>query len=293
MEEDKYEMRKIIDFHTHFFPEKLQNAIYDWFEKYGWGIYHRYTLEEAVNHLKSIGYEKWVIAVYAHKPGISESLNSWLGEITKKHPAIIPFGTVHQEDNVREIVKTAFEMHGIVGIKFHTHIARVSPEDPRLFPAYEEIIKHNGILLLHGSIHPTDAGFVSDFDPYEVSGAEHVEKLLEKFPEMVTIVAHLGMGEYEEFGELMEKYPNLYLDTTMVHCMKDVKIKHPETPPPPSIEFILKHINRILYGSDFPFLPYHIERQITAIENLPIQANQLKVIFFDNAIKLLEKQGHL
>ena len=286
-------MEKILDFHTHFFPEKLQNAIYDWFEKYGWGIYRRYTLEEAVNYLKSIGYQKWVVAVYAHKPGITDSLNKWLYEIQKKYPFIIPLGTIHPQDEVRTIVKRAFEEYNLAGIKFHTHIARTPPEDERLFPAYEEITKREKILLLHGSIHPTDAGFVSDFDPYEVSGAEHVEKILEKFPDMRVIVAHLGMGEYEEFGKLMEKYPNLFLDTTMVHCMDLVKIKHPDTPPPPPDKFMERYAERILLGSDFPFIPYDVTKQIKCIQNLSISEESKKLIIYRNALDLLEKHLQL
>ena len=281
---------RIIDFHTHFFPEHIQNLIYDWFDNSGWGIYRRYKLEEAIKKLQEVGYQRWVVAVYAHKKGIADFLNKWVSEISIQYPEIIPAGTIHQEDNTSEVVKKAFE-YGVKGIKFHTHISLAPPEDERLFPVYEEIIRRNNFLILHGSIHPTDAGFIRDFDPYEVSGAYHVSKLLEKFPELTVIVAHMGMGEYEEFGKLIEKYPGLYLDTTMTHCMEFVQIKHPETPPPPDDVFLEKFSNRILLGSDFPFIPYPVEKQIQCIEERNISSETKEKIFHKNAETLLKKMG--
>ncbi len=276
-------MKKVIDFHTHFFPPGLQNSIYDWFDKHGWGIYKRYTLEESVNYLKSLGYAKWVVAVYSHRGGVSESLNEWLHTISIQHPEIIPFGTVHPEEDTGKIVRDAFEKHGVRGIKFHTHIARTPPEDPRLYPAYEEIMRHDGILLLHGSHHPTDGGFINDFDPAEFSGAEHIAILLERFPGLKVVVAHGGMGEYDQFADLMDRYDNLFLDTAMLYCMDRVSVKHPQTPPPPPASFMKKYHRRILLGSDFPFIPYPVERQLEALEKLPLTEKELKRITFENA----------
>ncbi len=280
--------RKFIDFHTHFFPENFQRAIYDWFETYGWGIHHRFTFEESISYLKSSGYEKWVVAVYAHKKGVADFLNRWVGEAGKKYGEIIPFGTVHPEDEDPEkVVERAFKDYGVKGIKFHTHVAGFPPEDERLFPAYEKILKYNGLLLLHASHHPTDAGLLKNYDPGKLSGAEHVEPLLIKFPGLKIIVAHLGMGEYDRFASLMDLYPDLYLDTTMVHCMDRVKIKHPETPPPPPDSFMEKYADRILLGSDFPFIPYPVEEQIRCIEKLNISDEAKEKILYRNGRRMV------
>ena len=82
----------IIDFHTHFFPEKLFLAIWKWFDEYGWGIQHKVFADELIQKLKSIGTSKMVLLNYAHKPGMSQMLNQWTREFADRHPDIIRRG---------------------------------------------------------------------------------------------------------------------------------------------------------------------------------------------------------
>ena|SRR5690554_6637618 len=76
------------------------------------------------------------------------------------------------------------------------------------------------------------------------------------------------MNQYQEFFDLLEKYPNLYLDTTMTlagffQSMDDNK---------PLAQMLrammLKHSNRILYGTDWPNIPYDWCRELANLVSL-------------------------
>ena len=279
---------KIVDIHAHFFPDKIQTAIYDWFDNFGWKMYKRYSFEESVKHLKIRGIDKRVIAVYAHKRGVSAYFNNWLGNISKEYNNIVPFGTVHPEDsNIKEISEDIFNKHKLSGVKIHCHVEKVKPEDERLFPLYENIIKNDAVLLLHGTLYPSDASIRKDFNPADYSGAKHVYNLLKTYPEMKIIVAHLGMGEYDKFAELLDSFDNLYLDTAAVYCFNDEQKKTYDISPPPTRDFIKKYNKKILFGSDFPFIPNDISHQINVINNLDISKEEKENIFYLNAKKIL------
>ena len=47
------------------------------------------------------------------------------------------------------------------------------------------------------------------------TGPAGLRRLLALHPDLVVVVAHLGMPEYFEFAELAADYPDVHLDTTM------------------------------------------------------------------------------
>lgn len=77
-----------------------------------------------------------------------------------------------------------------------------------------------------------------------------------------------GMNQYQEFFDLLERYPNLYLDTTMTlgaffQTMDDNK---------PLTQMIrtmlLKYSDRVLYGTDWPNIPYDWCRELANLVSL-------------------------
>jgi predicted TIM-barrel fold metal-dependent hydrolase len=53
-------------------------------------------------------------------------------------------------------------------------------------------------------------------DPYELCTAEKLEQVLKDFPHTRFCVPHLGFDETSAYKNLIEKFENLWLDTTMV-----------------------------------------------------------------------------
>ena len=46
-------------------------------------------------------------------------------------------------------------------------------------------------------------------------GADAVENVLRDFPQLRLCIPHLGADEYDEYAKLLERYDNLWLDTTV------------------------------------------------------------------------------
>ncbi len=74
---------------------------------------------------------------YAHKPGIARSMNAFMADLAKRHPAIIGTATVLPgEPDAPSILKDAFES-GLRGVKFHCHVQCMPADSPDMFALYE------------------------------------------------------------------------------------------------------------------------------------------------------------
>jgi hypothetical protein len=270
----------IIDAHVHLFPEPLFRAIWKWFDEHGWKVRYKVQAEEVVRLLKENGTDLYVVLNYSHKPGMSESLNAWTYEFCKTRPKeAIPFGAIHPEDeNAMALLDRCFKEYGFYGLKFHSHVSGIRPDDKKMFPIYEKLIEHDKALTLHAGTGPSLDGYSKTTT--EVSGAKYVKKVLKKFPKLKLIIPHLGADEFDAFFELMAEFPNLWMDTTMT-----LAGYFPMTIPWEKIE---KFSDRILYGSDFPNLPYEMKTEIQAIENSPLTLEAKEKILSRNIKYLLE-----
>ena len=271
----------IIDFHTHFFPESLFRAIWRFFDSFSWKIEHKVFADELLLKLKALGVSKMVLLNYAHKPGMSQSLNQWTHEFAANNPEIIPFGTVHPHDvNLSEMIDECFDEFGFFGLKLHSHVLNLALDDPMFFPIYEKIESAGKILMLHGGNGPGYAR--TNPKTSHVSGVERVKVIIKNFPKMKLVIPHLGVNQPDEFFDLMEDHENLWMDTTMV--LADY------FPLKPSLTRIEQLSDRILYGSDSPNIPYPLEIEMNNIKNWFSEAIQEK-LFFKNAQRLLGLEG--
>ena len=85
-----------------------------------------------------IGLKRQVVLVYSHKPGISEGLNKFCADSAKlcndKHGpgSCVGLATVMPgEAHASDILETAFRRPEITGVKLHTHVQVVAPNDPK------------------------------------------------------------------------------------------------------------------------------------------------------------------
>jgi predicted TIM-barrel fold metal-dependent hydrolase len=98
------------------------------------------------------------------------------------------------------------------------------------------------------------------------------------------IIAHLGAPEYGEFLDLAERYPAVYLDTTMNFTdFFEHLVPFPDAMRPR----LAAAADRILLGSDFPNIPYPYFRQLQGLARLDLGADWLRAVCHDNALRLL------
>lgn len=270
----------MIDIHTHLHPPRLFAAIRRWFaERSSWDMAHQPTEPADVAAvLRGAGVERFIFCSYAHKPGMARELNAWLTRTSRALGGYgLPLATVHPDDaDARDTLRVALD-GGCIGLKMHEDVQRVAADDPRFDPVYDELAARGGMLLVHvGPIpwhYPPDAGLA------------RIARVVARHSGLAVVVAHYGVPDTAGYFQLMERAPNLHLDTTMVFA--------PDSPLGGAIEreAVVAHAARILYGTDFPNVPYPYDSEARGIARLGLPADALRAIMHDNAARLLARAG--
>ncbi len=248
------------DAHAHLFPDRLFQAIWRWFDTHAWPIRYRLTSEQVIEFLASRGVKRIVGLHYAHKPGIADGLNRYVLDLARRFPEVIPFATVLPgEENARELLKRALG-EGARGVKLHCHVQKMAPDDRRIFEVCEVLQEARLPLVIHSGKEPSSEAYGVDCRALCPTSA--AERILQNFPELTVVVAHLGADEYAEYEALLAKYPNLYFDTAMVVGEYFDDAASGSSP----IDIVERNADRILYGSDFPNLPYAWDRELARMQ---------------------------
>jgi predicted TIM-barrel fold metal-dependent hydrolase len=271
----------IIDAHVHLFPDRLAQAVRRWFDEHAWSIEYRLGVDESVEKLKAFGVDRMVALPYAHKAGMARALNDFTADIAARHPEVIPCCTVFPgEDGAERILEDCLSSN-FRGVKIHSHVMRIAPDDARLDPVWRASARYRKPVVIHCGPEPASAGY--GIDVKQFSGAEKLRRALDRHPEAVVIVPHLGIDQSAQFEAMLAEYPNLYLDTTMVIAGY--------FPGGPDVEMLRRHPDRILYGTDFPNIPYAGDRELNAVRALKLPAADEEKILSGNARRLFLAQG--
>jgi len=268
---------RVFDAHVHVFPERLFEAIWRWFGQHGWPIRYRLHAEQVIEFLSSRGVERMTALLYAHKPGMARELNRFVAEIAKAHACVIPFGTVMPgEPDAGAIVREALGTLGLRGIKLHCHVQRLSPDDARLDEVYRACEELGRPVLIHAGREPSSPAY--GIDTRALCAAPQIECVLRRFPRLKLVVPHLGADEYAEYAALLGQYENLWMDTTMIVAGY--------LPGPVPTDLVVRHADRLMYGTDFPNIPYAWDRELHRLLALPLDARAQRKLFWDNASAL-------
>jgi predicted TIM-barrel fold metal-dependent hydrolase len=265
---------RYFDAHVHLHPPRLAAAIEQWFARENWRAAHPFDPEAVVDTLRRRAVERFCFFTYGHRAGMARALNQWVADTASRYPQAVALGTLHVDDgDLDAVAREALDGLGLRGFKFHLSVQRFHADDPRLFPAYERGEAEGACFMLH-------AGTMPYRDPF--TGFERFARLMERFPRLRVCVAHMGAFDSDRFLALTEHYPHLYLDTTMAMTALATPYVGAE-PETITNETLLRHQDRIMFGSDFPLIPYDYdeERRWAEARGLP-EAVQAK-IFYDNA----------
>lgn len=268
---------RYVDAHTHFHPPRLFAAIRRWFDEHtDWDLRGPSEPDEIVAALRAAGVERFAFFSYAHRPGMARELNRWIRDVGARFPDGIPLGTVHAEDDdPGAVVDEACGAWGLAGVKLHTQVQRFHPDDPRMRPVYARLVELGKVLVIHVGTGP---------HTNEFTGLARFVRVLERFPELRASICHMGAFETRAALQLLDRYPHLHLDTTMAMTPASL----PYTGIDPAVvrdADLVRHADRILFGSDFPNLPYPYEEERAGLwaRNLPLDV--YRRIFRDNALR--------
>ena len=90
-------------------------------------------------------------------------------------------------------------------------------------------------------------------------------------------VPHLGADEFDDYRKMLEKYDNLWLDTTMMLADYLPMNYFPQLADMRS--------DRIIFGTDFPNLPYAWDREVKRLLQLNLSDDTLARILGQNALE--------
>jgi len=265
----------LFDAHVHFLPPNIQRAVWMQFDHAGpkigrkWPIRYRGDVEERVGQLRSFGVRRFPTLPYAHKPGIATYLNDWAREFASDVPESLWSATLYPEPEapayVGELVEAGAEV-----FKAHLQVGEFHLDDPLLDDAWGALSDARVPVVVHAGSGPVGNDF---------TGPASMARLLARFPDLVVIVAHLGSPESEDFLDLAETYDGVYLDTTMVFT--------DFWPIPSQLRPRLAELApRILFGTDFPNLPYPYVHQLEGLARLDLGDDWLRAVCWENGVRL-------
>ena len=173
---------KIIDIHTHIYPDKIARKATDSVKEFYniGGSNMDGTVEMLLKQGAEAGISRYVVLPVSNTPNRVQSINDFIVERVKEHDCFIGFGTVHAEmEGLSEEVERIMKL-GLRGIKMHPDSQRFPIDDLRLFPVYDAIQGKIPVLLHMGD------------QRYNYSHPMRLRRILDNFPGLQVVAAHFG-----------------------------------------------------------------------------------------------------
>ena len=266
----------VVDAHVHLFPDAVFDALWKWFDTHAWPVRYKLRTPQVIRFLLDRGLSHVVALHYSHRAGMARVLNAYIAEVCRTEPRVIGLATVFPgEPGAVQILEDAFAA-GLKGVKLHCHVQCFAPDAPELHEIYATCARHGLPLVMHAGREPKSDTY--KIDPYALCAVERVERVLKAHPTLKLCVPHLGADEFEGYLKLLERHDNLWLDTTMMGAgffPIDVPLR-----------LFAARADRILYGTDFPNIPYAWDRELKHLTALKLPSHDEASLLGGNALRL-------
>lgn len=261
--EKKY---KIIDIHTHIFPDKVaEKAVTNIGNYYNLHMSGKGTVSDLLESGKLIGIDKFVIHSSATRAGQVKAINNYVSEVVKKHNNIIGFGTLHRDMSNPGLEVQRIISIGLKGIKLHPEFQNFCIDDSSMMPIYDAIQGKLPVLIHMGD------------EKQDSSSPVRLANVLQRFPNLTVIAAHFGGFKMwsDSCKYLLGK--NIYMDTSSSLAFLN---------PTEAINIIRRHgIEKFLFGTDYPMWDHQDE--LSRFLRLNLTEHERRAILYSNAETLL------
>lgn len=263
--------RKIIDFHTHAFPDKIAGKTIEMLSKKGGIPAHTDgTVEGLRQVLSEAGISLGVVLPVVTRAEQFESITRFAVQINEEENNLLSFGGIHPDTpDYKHELKTLAEL-GFRGIKLHPDYQGVYFDDIR----YMRIIEYASEL---GLIVLTHAGVDIGFPDAVRCTPERARKVLREVKPEKLVLAHCG--GWRLWDEVMEKLAGepVYLDTaySMGHIPEELFVKLCRT----------HGVGKILFATDCPW--GNPKKDVEVFLSMPLREEEQEMILHRNAEQLL------
>ncbi|MFN8032122.1 MAG: amidohydrolase family protein [Mycobacterium sp.] len=277
-------LEAIIDVHTHFMPKRVMDKVWAYFDGIGplagrqWPISYRLDEADRVERLRQFGVAAFTSLVYPHKPDMAEWLNWWATEFAATVPDCLHTATFYPEPSAPGYVRRVIDAGARV-FKAHIQVGDYSPTDPLLAPVWALLEETQIPTVIHAGSGP---------QPGRHTGPAPVAEILRRHPRLRLIVAHMGLPEYRDFLDLARRYDGLYLDTTMVFTEFTERT---DPFPPDAYPALTELADKIVFGSDFPNIPYPYRHALESITGLGLGEKWCREVLYSNGRSLFPPVG--
>ncbi len=262
---------KIIDFHTHAFPDAIASKGLSALLEGCNNIYKPVTdmtINGLLRYMDEHAIDISVIQPVITKPSQTIGLNKWASEI--RSDRVTSFGGVHPlSDDYKRDIDFVVSL-GLKGLKFHPEYQNFVLDEPKMLKIYDYALSKGLILLFH-------AGYDPAFPPLLKSTPEKFARLSRELKGGIIVAAHMGGHEQWESVERYLVGTDIYLDTSMGFEFY-------------SHEFFLKitrehGYKKILFASDSPWSD--AAKEIETFYTFPLTDEEKEGILYNNARRIL------
>jgi uncharacterized protein len=207
--------------------------------------------------------------------------NEEIAELAAQHPdVLIPFGSIDPARGVAGIraARRLVQEHGVRGFKFHASLQNFQPNDPKVYPLYEELQTLGVPALFHTGQTGIGAGLPGGRGiKLRYSDPMLLDDVAADFPGLTIIMAHPSVPWQDAAISVATHKANVFIDLSGWS---------PKYFPPQLVRAANTLLReKVLFGSDYPLL--RPERWIRDFEALDIKDEVRPLIMKDNAVRAL------
>lgn len=281
--------RRIVDFHTHTFPDKIAAAAV---EKLG-GCFaiENFTDGTAAGLLRSMeegGIAQSVVMPVVTSPDSTQKINDFAAASNEKlgDAGYVSFGGMHPDFQGYKEELRRIKRLGLKGVKLHPAYQGCNMDDIRYLRITEEAAALDLIVLYHAGI---DGGLPEPVYA-DVAMAEHV---IDTVGAKKLVLAH--MGGWQQWTEV-ERYlcgAPVYFDTAacigVLNPRKTIPgaVRRPLMKNVQLARMIRKHgADKVLFATDSPWTSQ--KRSVEIFETLDLSEEEKTMVLGENAARLLD-----
>ena len=258
-----------IDFHTHAFPDALAaralSSLHDLTDERACLDGRLSSLLESMDRA---GIARSVICCIATRPGQFDSLLQWCGEIASER--IIPFMSVHPDDNHIEDKVRHISRAGFKGVKLHPYYQDFVADEDRAMRIYRSLCDEGLILVSH-------AGYDFAFERDDRACPRRLVGVKEQLPELKLVISHLGGWQAWDAAEQAVVGKDIYMEIS--YSLQYLQKKK-------AARMILAHpAEYVIFGTDSPWGDQG--DGVRMLRELDLGAERTELILTGNAAKLL------